>query len=82
MTFTRNFVINSHRADEDQALEAGLLHRSHNAPGLLFQLTGEIRIHDILACHGRLQRFRVQNIAFHHAHAVGMAGFFETPCIA
>ena len=43
------------------------------AAGLLFQLTGKIRIDDILAGHYRFQRFRVRNIAFHHTHTVGVA---------
>ena len=54
MTFTRYLVIDSHRADEDQAFEAGLLHGLHDTPGLLLQLAGQIRIDDILASHGRL----------------------------
>src|SRR5208337_2922002 len=72
--FTRDLVIYSHRADEDQALDAGLLHGLRDTLCLLLQIPGKISIYDILASHGRLQRLHVQNIALYHAHAVGMAG--------
>ena len=55
-------------------VRSGFLHGTHDAPGLLLQISSKVGIDEILANQSRLKRFRIQNIAFHHAHAVGMAG--------
>lgn len=38
----RNFVVDPHRADEDQAADAGIEHGLHDGPRLLFQRPGQV----------------------------------------
>jgi hypothetical protein len=44
--FTRNFAVDAHRADEDDASNARLVHRADDVLGLLLHVASKARVHD------------------------------------
>lgn len=62
-----------HMRQKAAELETASLQTFDNAPGLLFQLTCEVGIYDVLAGYGCLQHLHVQNVTFHDAQSICLA---------
>ena len=72
-----HLAINPHRADEDEALDPGFVHRIDDVARLFLHPSGQIGINAILSRHSGVQRFAVQNIALDHAHTLLMTDLFQ-----
>jgi hypothetical protein len=70
--FARNLVVNSHRADEDEAPDASLVHRRHDAFGLPLEIAGEVGVDDVLSGHGLFQLGGIQDVALDDAGTTGI----------
>jgi hypothetical protein len=67
-----NLIVDPHRADEDEAPHAGLVHGLHDALGLLFEIAGEVGVDDVLPSHGLLQLAGIEHVALDDAGTFGI----------
>jgi hypothetical protein len=64
VSLSRHFAVDSHRADEDQALYSGLIHSGNDGSSLVRHVVREVGVDHVLAFHHGIERFAVGHITF------------------
>ncbi len=65
-----DFIVDSHRADENEAVYLGLCHGCNDVLRLTWKIGVEICIHDIMALDRFIEFFLVENISFDNVYAL------------
>src|SRR4029453_7242793 len=68
-----NFLVDSHRADEDKTFYSSFVHRRYDVPGLTREIPIEVRIDNVMPDHGGFECLPIQNVSPRQPESVSTA---------